>query len=74
MPQVLNGIFQAFLSLTLLGVLVGFCLFFRGLGLRFGSFLHRLSAPIGDHGLYGKQDAAHTDSQKCQDFVLLVLS
>ena len=66
--QVLNGIFQAFLALSTLGALVRLCLFLRGLGLCLRRFLHRLGAPIGYHSLLGKQDAAHADSQKCQDF------
>ena len=64
MSQMLNGVFEAFLSLPSLGVLVCLCLFARRI-------FHGLGAPIGDHGLYSKKDTAHADSQKGQGFVFL---
>ena len=74
MAQVFNGVFEAFLSLTLLGVLVSLCLFHRGLGLGLRGVLHRLGAPIGDHGLQGQQDTAHADPQKGQGFCFCLIS
>ena len=77
MPQVFNGVFQALLPLALFGVSVGFCLFFGCSGLCFCSVglclcgvLHRLGAPVGNHGLQGNQHATHADANKLQNVVL----
>ena len=58
MSQVLNSVFQALLSLLLLGILVGFCLFFcgvdlclRSLSLRVRGVLQRLGSSVGNQGL-----------------------
>ena len=47
--QVFNGVFEAFLPLPSLGILVGLCLFLRGFGLRVCGVLQRLGGLIGDH-------------------------
>ena len=64
-PQVFDGIFQTFLPLPSLGVLVGF-------GLRVRCVLHGLSPLIGYDSLQCQQNTAHADSEKGQDFVFLV--
>lgn len=66
MPQVFNGIFQTFLSLPTLDVLISRCLLFRGLGLRVRRVFHRLGTCMRSQGLQGEQDAAHADSQEFQ--------
>ena len=66
MPQVFNSVFQSFLSLPTLDVLISRCLLFRGLGLRVRGFFHRLGTFMGSQGLQGEQDAAHADSQEFQ--------
>ena len=66
MPQMFNGIFQTFLSLPTLDVLISRCLLFRGLGLRVRGVFHRLGTYMRSQGLQSEQDAAHADSQEFQ--------
>ena len=51
MPQVFNGVFQAFLPLPLFGILIGFCLLFGSFGLRVRGFFHCLGACMRSQGL-----------------------
>ena len=73
-PQVLNGVFQAFLPLSPLSVQVGICLFLCGLGLClcstalcFCSDFHCPRSSVRCQSLQGKQNAAHADSEEFED-------
>ena len=59
-PQVPDGVFQAFLPLSLLGVEVGSRLLLR-------CNFHRFGAPVGYYSPNGKKDPAHTDAQEFQN-------
>ena len=73
-PEVLDSVFQAFLALTLLGVLVGLRLLLRSVGLRYCGIFHCFSASVRCQGLQCKQDAAHADSQKFQNLEFVAYS
>ena len=66
MSQVFNGIFQTFLSLPTLDILISRCLLLRGFSLCFRGVFHRLGTCMRSQGLQGKQNTAHADSQEFQ--------